>query len=141
MIQAQLKTGGNVLPWTDPEAFAQRKFEYEMRSWYVPDGNQPCFFDRGLPDIAGYLNLMALPVPEQLNNAITTFRYATMVFIAPPWKAIFVQDDERKQSFDEAVRTYHVMVDVYQQLGYVLVELPCMSIDERVSFVIDNVIA
>lgn len=114
-------------------------FEYEMRSWHIPDGTQPCFFDRGLPDIAGYLNLMARPVPEFLNRAITTFRYAPMVFIAPPWKAIFVQDEERKQSFDEAVQTYHAMVNVYRQSGYVLTELPYLTLEMRADFVVSEI--
>jgi len=42
----------------------------------------------------------------------------------PLWPEIFAQDSERKQSFEEAVATYEVMVDTYAALGYELIQLP-----------------
>ena len=38
--------------------------------------------------------------------------------MAPPWRAIYVTDKERKQSFAEAIKTYDLMVRVYEELGY-----------------------
>jgi predicted ATPase len=103
----------------------------------IPNGQDlpgPVFFDRGMPDVVGYLRLMALPVPRHVERAAALFRYNRHVFIAPPWAEIFTPDAERKQSFDEAVRTYEAMVATYEALGYDLIELPRSSIAERVTF-------
>ncbi|EOC0051065.1 AAA family ATPase [Cronobacter sakazakii] len=86
--------------------------------------NDVVFFDRGIPDIIGYLNLCELPVPETLHDAALRLRYDATVFIAPPWKAIFTQDAERRQTFEEAVRTWEVMKRVYTRYGYELAEIP-----------------
>ncbi|MDW7640613.1 AAA family ATPase, partial [Klebsiella pneumoniae] len=69
-----------------------------------------------------------------LKNAIAKFRYNRTVFIAPPWREIYVQDAERKQSYDVAVATYHAMVKTYRLYDYQLIELPCVSVEERVDF-------
>jgi predicted ATPase len=62
----------------------------------------PVVFDRGIPDVIGYLRLCGLPVHVSMMAAAKRCRYAKRVFIAPPWLAIFEQDAERKQSPREA---------------------------------------
>ena len=110
-----------------------------MRSHRMAAGEVgPVFFDRGMPDVAGYLRLLGLPVPAHVAKAVEAFRYNRRVFIAPPWPDIFRQDSERRQSFDEAVRTYEAMVATYDEYGYELIELPRSSVAERVRFVIEN---
>jgi predicted ATPase len=96
-------------------------------------------FDRGIPDIAGYLRLCGVPVPAHLVRALERFRYATEVFIAPPWCDIFENDAERRQDFDEARRTHDAMLAVYREHGYALTALPLGSVDERVDMVIARI--
>ncbi|POW96853.1 ATPase [Serratia marcescens] len=137
IIQEQVSIGGNALPWGDRQAFAERMLDWELRSWREATGATCGFFDRGLPDIAGYLTLCGLPIPAPLTAAIGAFRYADTVFIAPPWRAIYAQDSERKQSFAEAEQTYRAMLAVYRQHRYQLQELPRASPDERADFLLD----
>jgi predicted ATPase len=140
IIQDQVEIGGHALPWIDPAAFAELMLCWEMRSYRVA---QECsgtvFFDRGLPDVAGYLRLMNLPVPDHVNNAVRSFRYNRRVFIAPPWKEIFTQDTERKQDFDEAVRIYDALAATHTAYGYELVEIPRVSVAERVYFILNAI--
>lgn len=137
IIQEQVAIGGNALPWGDRAAFAEMMLCWEMRSYHIVEGSgTPCFFDRGLPDIAGYLSLCELPVPIHLEEAIRQFRYSDHVFIAPPWREIYAQDTERKQSFEEAELTYRIMLNIYQKYGYKLWVLPRVPVDERVNFVL-----
>lgn len=140
VIQDQVRIGGNALPWSDQVAFAELMLCWEMRSWHEVEGlTEPCFFDRGVPDVVGYLHLSKLPVPKHLESAITEFRYSQTAFIAPPWRDIYVQDDERKQSFDVAVSTYHTMVETYRKYDYQLIELPCASVEERADFILSEI--
>lgn len=136
VIQDQVLIKGPALPWNDSILFAELMLSWEMRSYHIARHQSgPVFFDRGVPDVVGYLRLLRQPVPEHMQKAVATFRYNRRVFIAPPWREIFRPDRERKQSFDEAVRTYEAMVATYSENGYDLVEVPRTSIEERVRFI------
>jgi predicted ATPase len=137
IIQGQVAIGGTALPWSDWAAFAELMLSWEMRSYRWAQAQAgPVFFDRGVPDVVGYLRLAGLPVPQHMEKAAEIFHYNRRVFIAPPWPEIFRQDRERKQDLDEAVRTYDAMVATYRDYGYVLVELPRAAVDERLRFVL-----
>lgn len=47
---------------------------------------------------------------------------------------------ERKQSFDVAVATYHAMAQTYRMYDYQLIELPCVSVEERVDFILSRIV-
>ncbi|MET1756476.1 AAA family ATPase [Novosphingobium sp. RD2P27] len=136
IIQDQVDIGGTALPWDDGEAFAALMLAWEMRSYReAVNAPGPTIFDRGIPDVIGYLRLCGLPVPAPALRAAEQRRYARKVFIAPPWPAIFEQDAERRQTLAEAEATFHAMVDAYSNLGYELLMLPLTSVVERARFV------
>lgn len=140
IIQDQVDIGGAALPWNDREAFAALMLSWEMRSYREAESAPgPVIFDRGIPDVVGYLRLCGLPVPAPALRAAEQRRYASRVFIAPPWPAIFEQDAERKQTLAEAEATYHAMVGAYSSFGYELVSLPLVSVAERARFVRDHI--
>jgi len=140
VIQDQVKIEGRALPWRDPLLFAELMLSWDMRSYAMAlESTVPVIFDRGIPDVLGYLRLVGSPVPQHILNAARIFRYSPIVFIAPPSREIFRQDSERKQDFDEAVRTYDALAKTYAGLNYRLVELPLVSIDERLQFVLDYI--
>jgi predicted ATPase len=137
IIQDQVAIGGEALPWWDRRAFAELMLCWEMRSYRdALRLSGPVIFDRGVPDVLGYLRLCNLPIPAYVEKAAQVFRYHRRVFIAPPWQEIFALDAERKQSFEEAVATFEVMRETYSALGYDLVPLPLASVEERVQFVL-----
>jgi len=140
IIQDQVAIGGRALPWIDPALFADMMLVWEMRSYRIAqEQTGEIFFDRGVPDVAGYLRLMNLPIPEYLEQAVKSFRYHSRVFIAPPWEEIFEQDCERKQDFAEAVRTFESLATTYTGYGYELLELPRTSVEERARFVLRSI--
>jgi predicted ATPase len=137
IIRDQVAIGGPALPWQDRALFAELMLSWELRSWQAAcDRSGPVFFDRGVPDTLGYFSLIGLPAPNHTSNAAAKFRYNSRVFIAPPWPEIFMQDSERKQTLDEAERTYHSLVSVYTELGYALVPLPLAPVEARLRFIL-----
>ena len=137
VIRDQVAVGGRALPWIDPALFAEHMLTWEMRSYRVAEQSAGwVFFDRGVPDVPGYLRLMKLPVPRHVEEAVKLFRYHQRVLIAPPWAEIFRQDHERKQDFAEAVRTYEVLAATYADFGYQLAEIPRSGVEARVEFVL-----
>jgi predicted ATPase len=140
VIQDQVAIGGRALPWSDPALFAEMMLSWDMRSYQMAQQESGIvFFDRGVPDVAGYLRLLGMPVPEHMQKATETLRYNRRVFIAPPWEEIFQQDRERKQDFEEAVRTYDALAATYTACGYDLIEIPRSRLEERVRFVLHHV--
>jgi predicted ATPase len=140
IIQDQTAIGGQALPWQAPMLFAEMMLSLDLRSYRMAqEQTGTVFFDRGIVDTIGYVRLSAMPVPNYMENAAELFRYNTRVFIAPPWREIFQPDRERKQDFQEAVRTYEVMVETYTEYNYEIVELPRVSVEQRTRFVLDQV--
>lgn len=136
IIQDPVAIGGTALPWADRVLFAELMLAADIRFYREALAlSGPVLFDRGIPDVAGYLRLCGLPAGPHVEQACRTLRYARQVFIAPPWAEIFAQDAERKQSLDEAEATYRAMVEVYSANDYDLVELPLAPVAERVDFV------
>ena len=140
IIEDQMAIDGRALPWRDPLLFAELMLSMDMRSYRLAEQSVvPVFFDRGIPDVLAYLRLMNIPVPEHMHNAARTSSYNRNVFIAPPWREIFHQDLERKQDFDEAIRTYDALVKTYTSYNYNLVEIPRTSVEERLRLILHNV--
>jgi len=136
IIRHQVATGGNALPWADRTKFAELMLSWEMRSRDLAERHPgPVLFDRGIPDVVGYLRLCGLPVPEHAIEAARTFRYAPRVFILPFWREIFAGDAERKQSPAEAEATCRMMAETYRGFGYDLIEVPIGPIGQRAEFV------
>ncbi|MGP4021614.1 AAA family ATPase [Saccharopolyspora sp. 5N708] len=139
VITDQIAIGGRALPWADPELFAELMLSWELRSYHQAcEETGTVIFDRGLPDIIGYLRLNGLPVPEHVHTAAKAFRYRARVLLAPFWPEIYDQDSERTQSAAEAERTCQHVATAYADYGYELVRLPRGPVEERVGFVLDE---
>jgi predicted ATPase len=129
---------GPGLPWRDTELFAELMLAWDLRSYaWARRQPGPVFFDHALPGMPAYYRLIDRPVPAHVIAA-ARFRYRAEVFLAPPWRAIYRNDSERRQDFAEAVRTYDVVVEAYAGHGYTLVELPLVGPAERLAFVLDR---
>lgn len=139
IIRDQKSIDGPALPWRSPVLFAELMLSWELRSYATAsETSASVYFDRGVPDVVGYLRLVGLPVPAHIERAARQYRYAPTVFILPHWPEIFGQDAERKQDEDEARRTHASMVETYRQFGYELVEVPKAPVAGRLRFVLNR---
>lgn len=137
IIQEQVKAGGKALPWDDQQAYTALMLQRSIESFLChPAGSMPIFTDRGIPDVLGYARLIGLSDTLAIQNACRRYRYAPLVFLAPPWEAIYETDTERKQDFAEARRTAEALSSVYRDCGYKLIELPRVTPAERARFVL-----
>lgn len=137
IIRRQQAIDGEALPWKNRALFAELMLDRELEAHACTEGaDGPVFFDRGVPDVVGYLTLCGLPIPAHMEQAAHAIRYDRHVFIAPVWPEIFGQDAERKQDLDEARRTFDAMAETYPRFGYELIELPQAPVAERLDFVL-----
>ena len=142
IIRRQQAIDGEALPWKDRALFAELMLDRELEAHArAESADGPVFFDRGVPDVVGYLTLCGLPVPAHMERAAQDIRYDRRVFIAPVWPEIFGKDAERKQDLDEARRTFDAMAETYPRFGYELIELPRAPVAERLAFVLKSLTA
>jgi predicted ATPase len=135
IIRQQMAIDGQALPWKDRALFAETMLALEIEN-HLAQPPRTVWFDRGVPDVIGYLRLEGLPVPPHMLRAAERYRYHPEVLICPPWPEIFGQDEERRQTAEVAAATCAAMEDVYRSLGYGLVEIPRLPVEDRVGFVL-----
>ncbi|WYK05189.1 AAA family ATPase [Cereibacter sphaeroides f. sp. denitrificans] len=138
IIQDQTRIGGTGWHGQDRQLFAELMLGWEMRSWHEAQRTGgPVIFDRGIPDVVGYLQLYEGKAPAHVHAAAELFRYRPTVFLAPPWPEIFGRDAQRGQDFHEAVATAEAMEQAYAMAGYDLLPLPLTTVEARVDFVLE----
>lgn len=140
IIQEETSSGGTALPWQDREAYSKLMLSRSIESYLEHSGSlKITFSDRGIPDTLCYARLIGVLDTAEAESACRTYRYAPVVFLAPPWRAIYETDDERKQDFAEAVRTYDEMTKVYEECGYQVSILPKLDPADRAKFILERV--
>ena len=141
IIQEQLEGHGDGLPWKNKYHYAALMLAASTASYGIQKSKnhrQFVFFDRGIPDTLAYIEMENLAIPQQLLDEAKNYRYHTKVFILSPWKDIYENDNERKQTWQEAEATFTAMKNSYSQLGYVVVEVPKTTVAQRVQFILEN---
>jgi predicted ATPase len=142
IIQEQVRDGGDALPWGDRERYGRLMLERSMDSYRDHASvKATTFFDRGIPDTLCYSRLVGLTFEDEILDACRKYRYSERVFLAPPWQEIYATDAERKQPYSEAVRTYELMVEAYEDCGYKVVEIPKTSPEMRADFIVGMLFA
>lgn len=137
IIRRQIASGGDTLPWSDRVLYAEAMLRRDLENYHQHSTNSgPVFFDRGIPDIVGYLRLEGLPVPEAMMRTAKDLRYANTVFLFPPWPEIFTQDEERKQTPAVAEKTHQAMAAIYGELGYHMIDVPKAPVEDRKAFIL-----
>ncbi len=132
--------GGMRLRETDPLGFAEAMIEAHAREYEAVAGGQggTVLFDRGFPDVVGFLDVSGLPVSPAIDRTCRTMRYSGPILRAPAWDAIYVQDAERIQDWRQAVASDEAVTAAWRRYGYDLVDLPFVPVDERLAFLRSN---
>jgi predicted ATPase len=95
------------------------------------------FFDRGIIDIIAYLNFSNTPYEIDFDVVLKDTKYQH-VFICPPWKEIHKTDNERYESFEQALEIHEHLLFTYKEKGYDPIEIPFGTPKERCLFILKN---
>ena len=127
--------GGMELREADPLGFAEAMLEAHIREFEAA-ATKPgtVLFDRGFPDVVGFLDVSGLPVPKSVDTACRQLRYIGPIFRAPAWAAIYRQDHERIQTWGQAVASDQAVTAAWRRYGYEVLVLPLVGVEERLKF-------
>lgn len=142
IIQREMARGGDALPWADRSRYTELMLQGSIGAFraHTPS-ERPVLMDRGIPDVLAYARLAGLNGQDALMRICLEYRYCSAVVIAPPWREIYTTDTERKQTWAEAVETYHVLKGTYGDCGYEVLELPKQSPEQRADFIMETLLA
>ncbi len=139
ILKEQRKINGNGVPEKNAEEFNLLMLQRMIRRY---DNNinkkEVIIFDRGIPDIIGYSQLLNTE-RETSSAASEEFRYNKHVFLFKGWEEIYTNDDERKMSYALADNFGENIMKIYQRLGYSTIDVPFIPAEERASFITDSI--
>jgi predicted ATPase len=95
-------------------------------------------FDRGIPDMIAYAELFELDSKIYYNSA-NHYEYNSCVFWFKGWKDIYKNDDERKMNFQQAYAFGERVYEIYQELGYDVIQVPRLPMDQRAEFIYNKI--
>jgi predicted ATPase len=137
IIKDQIDSGGDILPWKNLELFSRIVFEKRVKQFHEAPHQKLVFFDRGVPDVLAYMMLDNIEIPDKYYQSLLEVNYNNLVFLTPPWEMIFANDSERMENFEQAVIIHHKIEEMYRELGYDTCQLPLLSVEERVNFILE----
>lgn len=130
--------GGMELRAADPLGFAEEMLEAHAREYERHAGRgEAVLFDRGFPDVVGFLDVSGLPVSPAIERACKELRYTGPILRAPAWAAIYIQDAQRIQDWEGAVASDEAVTAAWKRYGYDVVNLPFVPVVERLAFLRD----
>lgn len=130
IIKEQLHQQSNAVPWKDTVAFCHLTFQRMLENMPT-NSNKVCFLDRGLPDLIAYLTAVRHPIPQIYYQALRQAHYASTAFLFPPNKRIYINDNERQETFEQAVCFFKAIKETYGALGFRLIVVPFGSVEQR----------
>lgn len=140
VVREALASSGDALPWVDRKNFAEKLAAFAIQQFdATADLDGLVFFDRSVIEALVYSQMHNVEMPVWLGQAVRNCRYDDTVFVVPPWQDIFVEDEERRHSFDEAVTEYHSVLKAFTEFGYNVCEVPRMANQERVEFILNEI--
>ena len=126
----------------DPMNFSAKLLERRIKQFNDANKNKKMknnlvFYDRGIQEISGYLKAIGLE-NSSWEKKLTDYRY-DKVFIAPPWKEIYINDKQRFETYKEA-KIYYRFIKASYEIKHELIEIPKIDIESRIDFVESHVL-
>ncbi len=94
------------------------------------------FFDRAMHDVVGYLNHIEEP-NIVWENKLTLYSY-DLVFLLKPVSQIYIKDEDRMETYEEAVEVHKSLKKIYQQSKLKIIKLPFTTPQERFDLILQH---
>ncbi len=138
-LEAQ-KEGIDQLFLEKPLLFSEMLLEGRLKQYHQAKDfeSDHIFIDRGLPDVVAYMDYFDTNYPRVFHETCENHRYE-LIFILPPWREIYTSDNERYESYEEALKISSYLYSTYRRYGYDPIEVPKLSVEERTNFILDKI--
>ena len=107
--------------------------QIEQENQISPDVH--VFLDRAIPDALAYYRFLNLPEDEKLTEALRTVSYKK-VFVLDCLP--LVKDYARTEDAAAQKKIHALLMEVYESLGFPVIQVPVLQPEERVDFILKN---
>jgi predicted ATPase len=87
-------------------------------------------------DVVGYLNHIEDP-NEVWESELMLYSY-DLIFLLKPVSQIYVNDEDRMETFEEAVEVHKSLEKTYQQSKLKIIKLPFTTLQERFNLILKH---
>jgi len=94
----------------------------------------PAFLDRSLADNIAYMQYYDKDYDEAIESMVEN-QYANIFVLE---RLTFQDDHARDEDPEEAAAIHEAIIETYEDLGYDVITVPLMPVDERVQFITDR---
>lgn len=140
VIKQEQELGGDCFPWDNIYGYSKKVMEIMQKQYIWDCTKELYFFDRAVPDVIAYLKHANVDIPSDCYNVLNRFPVdSTLVFFAPCWEAIYINDAQRPESIDHSRKLHVALLNTYVNLNYNIVMLPKTSVAERANFILQTI--
>jgi predicted ATPase len=118
----------------DEKEFQLKVLEMKIKLENELSKDRIVFIDRGIPDTIAYFQLYGFNVKEVLKTCQEK-RYKKVFFLEP---LHFEKDYARIEDEEIAKKLNELLKNAYLGLGYEVISVPKISIEERIEFILSN---
>lgn len=137
VIKENQDKNNNLVPWVDMLAFSDEVFFRMQKLLDSMEADTFCFLDRSMVDLIGYMEFAGKEAPSRYAEGAKQAGYSKRVFYMPFWEGIFANDEQRKESVEEAINIDNALRKAYTKLGFKLIEVPKGTVAERVDYILE----
>ena len=125
---------------SDPMGFNKKILEARTGHFHdaARSGESFVFYDRGIPDVIAYMDYFKQEYGDEFVVPCQQLRY-DIVLLLPMWEGIYVSDNERFESYEDALSIHHHLWEAYLRLGYEVIEVPKDSVRNRIRFILETI--
>lgn len=127
---AEGKTIGEIV--TDPD-WLPSVIRRSLQLHTAAPENETVFFDRGIADSIAYYHLNNRALEPESKTMIDSVRYQKVFLLD---LVDFRNDEARSESIEEARALHTLISNAYESLGYEIVRIPVMPVEERVNHIL-----
>ncbi len=129
-----------IISVSDPIAFNKMLLEGRVKHFKEADDlkEEQVFYDRGIPDVLAYMDYFKQSYTKDFIEVCRAHTY-DLIFILPPWEAIYISDNERMESYTEAKEIHTQLEQTYHSMGYKPITVPKGTVEERLTFILNHI--
>ena len=135
VISEEQDKNSHYLPWINNLAFSELVLTRMLDDIKTSKTYQTCFFDRGIPDLVGYMQYYKNEIPQYFIEHMKNASYHHQVFFLEPWYEIYETDQERTETFEESIKISHSLKTTYKQYGFEIIILKKTSVKHRIELI------
>lgn len=139
ILAEQRAIEGSGVPEQEPKLFSELMLSrsiYQFKQMEHHHGT--IIYDRGIPDNICYAKLFGLNLHTPIKAA-HQYKYNKHVFFLPAWEEIYENDEERKMTFEQAKLFGDDVRNIYEGLGYHIIDVPTLTPLERTKFIVNMI--